>query len=194
MLLLLNSFEKRYVLQAPVDWELQQPVISATGATDGGAGILETRPWLHIEPTSGHLHTGGETSITIKMGVSSASGFGLADPSTAEVLATSPAARAAAAAGKRTCPMSCTFVLHVVGGGDHFLVVDGEYEPSFFGLEVGTLAERGAQGLGPPEREMAWKVPEHSVIAAAPFAESQWEAVPLQLRALLHFLSRCASQ
>jgi hypothetical protein len=169
-----------------VDWELRSPSASAIEASDDGSIRRgeDIPPWLHIEPTSGHLSPAETTTITIKMGISSTPGFGLADPGTAEALVQSTT-------GQATCAMSCTLVLHVEGGADHFLVVDGVYQPSFFGLEVGTIAQRQALGFGPRDHEFAWKAPEYATIMGAPFAESQWEAVPTQLRALLHFLSRC---
>ena len=179
-------------MQVELQWELRPPPTGDGGAAADAPPPDLAPPWMHIEPTSGHLAPGEAASITIKVGVGGggSGALALSDPTTAEAVVRQPGAAA--------CSLSRVFVLHVAGGADHFVVVDGVYKPSFFGLEPGTLGELVARGApagawGGGEREWAWKGKQFARVRDAPFADAQWDAVPLPLKALLHFLARCAA-
>jgi hypothetical protein len=113
------------------------------------------------------------------------------------------------APGHARCSLSHALILRIHGGADHFLVVDGTFVPSFFGLTVGTLAARDAEAVATDGGDRDSDGDSAAVAAAsgrgfeiageawgmasgAPFGEGQWGIVPWPLKALLHFLARCA--
>lgn len=171
-----------------MEWELLPPPTGDDPAPDTDAttrGLDFAPPWMHIHPTSGLLTPGSTSEITFKVGVAGSAAFGLADPTTAEQLVNQP--------GDDSCSMSRTFILRVHGGADHFLVLDGIFVPSFFGLTVATLAERdvvalGVSGEGAGRFEMEGEGWDN--VAEMPFVANKWDVIPSPLKTLLHFLAR----
>lgn len=193
-----------------MEWELLPPPgaqrSGASSSAGGGilgdpedpAAVIEdlAPPWLHVAPTAGALQPGESARIALSVGVGAGGAMQLADPSTAERLAAANGGTAG------PCPLSHALVLRVIGGADHFIVVDGAFAPSFLGLSVGTLAMRqaaaevdGSRGgtaaaVHTPRFEAAAAT--HSVAQERPYAAGQWAKVPAPLQALLHFLAGCA--
>jgi hypothetical protein len=83
-------------------------------------------------------------------------------------------------------------VLHIENGADHFVLVEGTYRASFFGLTISTLSEREASI--PEEQLDACECSGDNMkhIFTSPFVSHQWAAIPQPRKKMLHFLSRYA--
>lgn len=84
-----------------------------------------TPAWLSVVPSRGVLAPGD--SMPLRLTASVAAGE-LRDAFVAEDLASA------------ACTLDAILTLHIDGGMDHFLVVNGTFRPSFFGLSMTTLA------------------------------------------------------
>lgn len=83
-------------------------------------------------------------------------------------------------------------VLHIENGADHFVLVEGTYRASFFGLTISTLSEREASMAEEDLDACECSGDNMKHIFASPFVTHQWAAIPQPLKKMLHFLSRCS--
>jgi hypothetical protein len=145
-------------------------------------------PWVAVTPTRGMLTPGQEMEVTFKIGVADpmaawSGSAPAADPATAERVV-----RRADAPNS----LAHMLVLRVVGGADHFVVVEGTYRPSFFGLTISTLEEQEVSATPAELDACECSGNGMSAIFASPFTPSQWAVIPQPLKKMLHFLARCA--
>ena len=83
-------------------------------------------------------------------------------------------------------------VLDIENGADHFVLVEGTYRASFFGLTISTLSDREASMAEDELDACECSGDNMKHIFTSPFVTHQWAAIPQPLKKMLHFLSRCA--
>lgn len=83
-------------------------------------------------------------------------------------------------------------VLDIENGADHFVLVEGTYRASFFGLTISTLSDREAAMSEEELDACECSGDNMKHIFNSPFVTHQWAAIPQPLKKMLHFLSRCA--
>lgn len=81
-------------------------------------------------------------------------------------------------------------VLDIENGADHFVLVEGTYRASFFGLTISTLSDREASMAEEDLDACECSGDNMKHIFASPFVAHQWAAIPQPLKKMLHFLSR----